>query len=137
LTKTAVIDFRRSITDAGQLLGGVVGTKTPAIALLCDAAQHASLRMTLANLLVGRIHPSVYRQQGGFLRLAVATVRPHGTVRYVCPATGSFVLLTDDATLHQLAGPRARLRCPDCGEIHLLLRAGDDFSPMAAKATKS
>ena len=77
--------------------------------------------MPLANF-AGRIHPSVYRQDGGLLRWATATARPHGAVRYICPVTGSFVLVTDAANLQRLAGPRGRLRCPDCGEIHLISR---------------
>jgi hypothetical protein len=89
--------------------------------------------MSLSNF-AGRIHPSVYRRDGGFLRWATASPRPHGALRYVCPVTGSFVLVTDEATLQRLAGRRGRLRCPDCGEFHLILRDGDKF---VAKPPKS
>jgi hypothetical protein len=68
----------------------------------------------------GTIHPSVFRQGAGFLRWVSATLRPHGAIRYRCPVTGSFVLVTDAAALKRLAQPRARLRCVDCGETHLL-----------------
>ncbi len=97
-----------------------------------SAAKHVD-RMTFPNF-AGRIHPSVYRQDGGLLRWARATARPHGAVRYVCPVTGSFVLLTDEANLQRLGGRRGRLRCPDCGEFHLILRGDDTF---VAKPTKS
>ncbi len=68
----------------------------------------------------GTIHASVYRQAASMVRRATATMRAHGAMRYQCPVTGSFVLITDDATLAALAKPRARLRCMDCGEMHLL-----------------
>ena len=80
------------------------------------------------------VHPSVYRRDGGLLRWVPASLRAYGALRYVCPVTGSFVLVTDEANLQQLAGPRGRLRCPDCGEFHLILRGGDAF---VAKPTKS
>jgi hypothetical protein len=89
--------------------------------------------MALPNF-AARIHPSVYRQGGGFQRWVTATARPHGALRYICPVTGSFVLLTDDANLQRLGGPRGRLRCADCGEIHLILRGDNAFF---AKPTKS
>jgi hypothetical protein len=41
-------------------------------------------------------------------------------LRYRCPLTGSFVLVTDAATLAGLARPPAQLRCADCGELHLV-----------------
>ncbi len=74
------------------------------------------------------IHPAVYSEAGSLLRWAQATPRPHGALRYQCPVTGSFVLLTDEAVLAGLARPRGRTRCPGCGEMHLLTRdheAGD------------
>jgi hypothetical protein len=67
------------------------------------------------------IHASVYSHARALMRPATATPRPHGALRYRCPVTGSFVLVTDEATLGQLAGPRARLRCVDCGELHLIV----------------
>ncbi len=50
--------------------------------------------------------------------------RAHGALRYQCPVTGSFVLITDDAALSALARPRVRLRCAGCGEMHLLTQNG-------------
>jgi hypothetical protein len=61
------------------------------------------------------------------MRWVEATPRPHGALRYRCPVTGSFVLVTDDDTLKALAAPRARIRCVDCGEMHLLTQ--DDRTP--------
>jgi len=72
----------------------------------------------------GTIHASVYNQAGNMARPAVATLRAHGALRYQCPVTGSFVLVTDDAALARLAKPQARHRCMDCGEMHLLTRDG-------------
>ena len=66
------------------------------------------------------IHPSVYRHGGGFLRWVAAKQRRYGAVRYRCPVTGSFVLVTDAAALKRLARPRARIRCAGCNEMHLL-----------------
>jgi hypothetical protein len=56
------------------------------------------------------------------MQRATATTRAHGALRYQCPVTGSFVLVTDDATLAHLAKPRSRVRCVGCGEMHLLTR---------------
>jgi hypothetical protein len=64
----------------------------------------------------------VYHDTAGPLSVATATERPHGALRYCCPVTGSFVLVTDEASLERLARPRVRLRCADCGEMHLLIR---------------
>jgi len=85
----------------------------------------------------GSIHPSAYRQDSGLLRWVPATPRPHGAVRYRCPVTGSFVLLTDAAALKRLARPRVRLRCVDCGEMHLLARDAEDGDPAAIVAGPS
>lgn len=64
------------------------------------------------------------------MRAAEATPRPSGALRYCCPVNGSLVLVTDDATLASLDRRRARLRCIDCGEMHLLTQdaqaANDD-----------
>jgi hypothetical protein len=76
--------------------------------------------MPLSTVSWDAIHPSVYRQAAGMLRSAEATPRPHGGLRYQCPVTGSFVLITDDVTLESLSPPHARIRCVDCGEMHLL-----------------
>jgi hypothetical protein len=78
--------------------------------------------MNLSALNWGTLHPSVFRHAASLTRWVAAKTRPHGALRYRCPVTRSFVLLTDDATLAALDRPRARLRCPTCGEIHLLTR---------------
>jgi hypothetical protein len=70
------------------------------------------------------IHASAYSH--ALMLPATATLRPHGGLRYRCPATGSFVLVTDEPTLAQLTGPHARLRCADCGEMHLMTIAAED-----------
>lgn len=76
--------------------------------------------MQIDNPGFGTIHPAVFRQGTAPLRHAAAVVRPDGALRYRCPVTGSFVLVTDPVDLQRLAGPRARIRCVACGEIHLL-----------------
>jgi hypothetical protein len=66
-------------------------------------------------------HPnqtSAYVQTGGLP--VEATARAHGAMRYRCPVTGCFVLITDENTLQWLARPHARLRCADCGELHAI-----------------
>ena len=68
----------------------------------------------------GTIHSSVFGQTASAVRRAPATMRGHGALRYQCPATKSFVLVTDDATLASLAKPQPRIRCADCGDMHLL-----------------
>lgn len=67
----------------------------------------------------GAIHPSVYRHSAEPLTRLPATLRPSG-VRYCCPVSGSYVLVTDPSTLARLADRDTRLRCTDCGELHLL-----------------
>jgi hypothetical protein len=81
--------------------------------------QH-EVRMTFPTQGFGTIHSSVFGQAGNAVRSAPATMRAHGALRYQCPVTNSFVLVTDDATLATLAKPRPRVRCADCGEMHLL-----------------
>jgi hypothetical protein len=76
--------------------------------------------MAFQNLNWGSVHASAYRRADAMLRRAEATARPHGALRYRCPVTGSFVLVTDEASLDKLANTPARLRCVDCHEIHLL-----------------
>ena len=74
--------------------------------------------MSVQHLNWNMIHASVFHNAGRMLRWAAATPRAVGAVRYRCPVTGSFVLVTDDATLKKLARPTARIRCADCGEMH-------------------
>jgi hypothetical protein len=83
----------------------------------------------------GTIHPSALRHAAMFLRPADATARPHGALRYQCPISGSFVLVTDEASLKHLTGKRARLRCTACGEMHLLSMQADASGPGAIVAT--
>jgi hypothetical protein len=77
-------------------------------------------------------HPSALRHAAVPLQWVAATARPQGgAIRYRCPISDSFVLVTDEATLSGLARPRARLRCADCGEMHLLTLDGTDVSAEA------
>lgn len=77
-----------------------------------------------ASLTFNTIHPAALRPS--LPRLAVATVRSHGALRYRCPDTGSFVLVTEPAEIAQLSRPHASVRCPGCGDTHLL--AADEDS---------
>lgn len=72
---------------------------------------------------------STYRPAGSMVRRAKATMRAHGALRYQCPVTGSFVLITDDMTLAGLARPQGRVRCMDCQETHLLTRDAVNCDP--------
>jgi hypothetical protein len=79
--------------------------------------------MTTPAQFWSRIHPSVFHEAAGPLLAAKAIPRPHGAVRYRCPINGSLVLVTDDETLSRFNGAHVRLRCSDCGEMHLLTGA--------------
>lgn len=76
----------------------------------------------------GAAPPSVYQQESYFMRWVSARERPHGAVRYRCPVTGSFVLVTEPEQLARLQRPRTRLRCVCCAETHLLTRDDDQES---------
>ena len=76
--------------------------------------------MAIQNLNWGTIHASVVRNAGAMLRRTAATLRGRDALRYRCPVTGSFVLVTDEASLNKFARPTTRLRCADCGEMHLV-----------------
>lgn len=78
--------------------------------------------MAIQNRDWTKIHASVFRQAGSMLRWALAAPRS-GAVRYRCPVTGSFVLVTDEASLRNFDRPTTRLRCAGCGEMHLLSAA--------------
>lgn len=65
------------------------------------------------------IHSSALRQPA-FPLSVPALRRAHGALRYRCPSTGSYVLLTDPAALAQASAPNAPVRCPGCGDTHLL-----------------
>jgi hypothetical protein len=71
----------------------------------------------------GTIHPSVFRHAFEPVRRVMATLRPRGAVRYSCPTTHCFVLITEAATIAELIERDARLRCADCGEMHLITLA--------------
>ncbi len=91
--------------------------------------------MTVPSSAWGMIDPSVYSHAAALLRWVEVTPRPHGALRYRCPVMDSFVCVTDDATLAALDKPRARLRCPSCGEVHLLTRdSAGDAAIVAAQA---
>ena len=72
------------------------------------------------NALFPTMHSSVFREAAIAIRKAAATIRAHGALRYQCPVTDSFVLVTDEAALAGLTSPHGRMRCTACGEIHLL-----------------
>ena len=67
-------------------------------------------------------HSSAYRYAAESVRRVQAARRPSGAVRYCCPVSGSFVLLTVAASLAGFAERDVRLRCADRGEMHLLVR---------------
>jgi hypothetical protein len=76
------------------------------------------------NALFPTLHASVYREAATAVHKAAATLREHGALRYQCPVTGSFVLVTDEAALARLSSPHGRMRCTACGEVHLLTQDG-------------
>ena len=65
------------------------------------------------------IHSPASRQ-ATFPRSVPAMRRAQGALRYRCPSTGSYVLLTDPAALAEASAPNAPVRCPGCGDTHLL-----------------
>lgn len=69
------------------------------------------------------IHSSAVRQPA-FPLSVPALRRAHGALRYRCPSTGSYVLLTDPAALAEASVPNAPVRCPGCGDTHLLTQDG-------------
>jgi len=85
---------------------------------------------------IGTIHPAVYRQGPGLLRWVAVTPRAQGALRYTCPVTNSFVVITDDAELAALSHPEAHLHCPSCGDVHLLTQPYDPTA-IAAPPTES
>jgi hypothetical protein len=80
------------------------------------------LVMPLASQSWGTLHPSAYRHAAEPARSVIGELRPRGAIRYRCPVTGSYVLLTDPAILAGFAEHATRTRCADCGEMHLLMR---------------
>lgn len=87
--------------------------------------------MPLPDPVWGTIQASANSNIAAPLRWTTATSRPHGTLRYRCPVNQGFVVVTDDETLARLARPRARTRCPSCGETHLIARHHGGTSPAA------
>jgi hypothetical protein len=58
------------------------------------------------------------------LSFVPASVRFSGAVRYRCPQSGSYVLVTDPDAMQQLfVRP---LRCAGCGGLHRLTRGDED-----------
>lgn len=78
----------------------------------------------MAPLHFGTVHPSALRH--GLLPIWVpAVATPRGALRYRCPVSGSFVLLTDAEALDALSGETTTHRCPACSDVHVLDRADD------------
>jgi hypothetical protein len=72
----------------------------------------------------GHFHPSVFHASAGPLLEAATELRASGAMRYRCPVSASFVLVTEEPILDSLkARPSLRRRCPACGEMHLLTAA--------------
>jgi len=65
------------------------------------------------------IHSSAVRQPA-FPLSVPAMRRAHGALRYRCPSTGSYILLTDAKALAEASVPNAPVHCPGCGDTHLL-----------------
>lgn len=76
--------------------------------------------MSAPNQEWATIHPSVFKNSWGPAQRVPAMLRPSGAVRYRCPVSHSFVLITDPAILARLAERNMRIRCMDCGEMHML-----------------
>jgi len=94
--------------------------------------------MSLREQNWGTIHPSAFSHALEPVRRVPATLPPHGAIRYRCPVTGSYVLVTETATLAGLYERDARLRCVDCGEMHFLTLTApaSDSAAIVAKLTK-
>lgn len=89
--------------------------------------------MNIQSQTWGTIHASVFRH-GGLLRWTSARPRGRGAMRYRCPVTGSYVLVTDEPTLGALASPPGRVRCADCGEQHLVTVDADEIVAPSRKS---
>lgn len=92
--------------------------------------------MHLPDLRWNKIHASAFNEARWLLRSAQATPRRHGALRYACPVSGSFVLVTDEPTLARLRRGRARIRCADCGEQHLVTVVAAEADGVVALADK-
>ena len=105
----------------------------------CVANLAAVISMSIQDLSWDPIHTSAYSHTRSLLRPAQSKKRAGG-LRYRCPITGSFILVTDDSTLEWLARPNARLRCAGCGELHAIGQEADypaDGTAMAAPASSA
>jgi hypothetical protein len=60
--------------------------------------------------------------------------RGRGALRYRCPVTGSYVLLTDPVGLARLAASPTAVRCAGCGAIHRLA-VDDSLSDIVRPST--
>lgn len=78
----------------------------------------------MASLTFATVHPSALRQDL-LPRWVPAVTTPRGALRYRCPVSRSFVLLTDADALDALAADTATHRCPACGDVHVLERTND------------
>ncbi len=78
--------------------------------------------MSIFNAAPNFIHRSVFHRIAGPAEEAIAAQRRAGAIRYRCPEAGSFVLLTDPASLagFNSGDDTVRHRCGACGEMHLL-----------------
>jgi uncharacterized protein (DUF952 family) len=92
---------------------------------LSASTASSGLSMSLQDLDWDAIRAPARRRSGSTPHRVIATPRPRAALRYRCPRTGAFVLVTDEATLGKLCRPRAQLRCADCGEPHLLTVAAE------------
>jgi hypothetical protein len=91
--------------------------------------------MSIQDLAWDPIHTSPYSRARK--RPADATARPARAIRYRCPITGCFVLVTDEATLEWLARPNARLRCADCGDLHSVGCEAEEATAVAASSARA
>jgi len=78
----------------------------------------------MASLPFGTVHPSALRQ-GLLPRWVPAVTTARGALRYRCPVSGSFVLLTDADALDALSADTATHRCSACGDVHVLERTAE------------
>ena len=90
----------------------------------CVANLAAVTLMSIQDLSWDPIHNSAYSHARNLLWPAQSK-KQAGGLRYRCPITGSFILITDQSTLEWLARPNARLRCAGCGELHVIGREAD------------
>jgi hypothetical protein len=95
---------------------------TCALAKRCCSASNRgeSKKMAFENLPWSTVGSSARDPVRSLLQPVETDQRAGGSLRYRCPITGSYVLVTDEPTLAWLARPQAKLRCADCGDLHLI-----------------